>query len=173
MPAVAASTSAPARPAAVTVASSAAAGSGSADTYINYVAPNVEGITDASDDQAVAGANGSNARSVSGAAFERAKENDQKHAQGNPVAAKQLAKTEAKSVKTGKSPKNLKKSKTTQQAKLLTILVEFNGTEDFSNLQVPTSFGATDCTPGDVQGPTLHNNIPDPAAAAQPDNNTM
>ncbi|GAB6859159.1 immune inhibitor A domain-containing protein [Microbacterium xylanilyticum] len=173
VPAVAASSSTSSDPAGTTVTRSAAEGSGSADHYINYVAPDVEGITDASDDEAVAGADGSSVRSVSGAAFERAKENDQKHAQGNPVAAQQLAETEAKAVKTGKSPKNLKKSKTAQQAKLLTILVEFGGTEDFSDLQVPTSFGATDCKPGDVQGPTLHNNIPDPATAAQPDNNTM
>ncbi|MGN7861780.1 immune inhibitor A domain-containing protein [Microbacterium sp. 22303] len=163
----------------VTSASTGSAGtdakSGTGDHYINYVAPRAEAFTDASDDEAVADTNGSTSarKAIGAAAFERAKENDQKHAQGNPVAAKQLAITEAKAVKTGKSPKNLKQSKTTQQAKLLTILVEFDGTEDFSNLQVPTSFGATDCKPGDVQGPTLHNNIPDPATAAQPDNNTM
>ena len=149
--------------------------SGTSDHYINYVAPRAEAFTDASDDEAVADTNGSTSarQAIGAAAFERAKENDQKHAQGNPVAAKQLATTEAKAVKTGKSPKNLRKSKTTQQAKLLTILVEFEGTEDFSNLQVPTAFGATDCKPGDVQGPTLHNTIPDPATAAQPDNNSM
>ncbi|VXB67325.1 Immune inhibitor A [Microbacterium sp. 8M] len=173
VPAVAASSSTPSSPATSTAASSEARGSGHSDQYINYVAPDVEGINDASDDEAVADANGNVRSAVSGAAFERAKQNDEKHAQGNPVAARQLAKTEAKAVKTGKSPKNLKQSKSTQQAKLLTILVEFNGTEDFSDLQVPTSFGATDCKPGDVQGPTLHNNIPDPATAAHKDNNTM
>ncbi|MBS1906161.1 MAG: immune inhibitor A [Actinobacteria bacterium] len=152
-----------------------AADGGAGDHYINYVAPRAEAFTDASDDEAVVAADGSTStrQTVGAAAFERAKKNDQKHAQGNPVAAKQLAKTEAQAVKTGTSPKNLKKSKTTQQAKLLTILVEFDGTDDFSNLQVPTGFGATDCKPGDVQGPTRHNEIPDPATAAHKDNNTM
>jgi len=149
--------------------------SGASDHYINYVAPRAEAFTDASDDQAVAslGGGASARKTISDTAFERAKENDQKHAQGNPVAAAQLAKTEAEAVQTGESPKNLKHADSTQQAKLLTILVEFDGTEDFSGLQVPTGFGATDCKPGDVQGPTLHNNIPDPAGAAHKDNNTM
>ncbi|MDR2321150.1 immune inhibitor A domain-containing protein [Microbacterium sp. NPDC089698] len=149
--------------------------SGASDHYINYVAPRAEAFTDASDDQAVAdlGGGASARKAISDAAFERAKENDQKHAQGNPVAAEQLAKTEAQAVQTGESPKNLKHADSTQKAKLLTILVEFDGTEDFSGLQVPTAFGATDCKPGDVQGPTLHNNIPDPAGAAHKDNNTM
>ncbi|GAA4491755.1 immune inhibitor A domain-containing protein [Microbacterium panaciterrae] len=173
-PAPAAPPSAASSTAANTAASTgAAAKTGIDDHYINYVAPRAEAFTDASDDTAVADVNGNARRSISSAAFERAKQNDQKHAQGNPQAAHQLAVTEAKAVKTGKSPKNLKKSKTTQQAKLLTILVEFDGTEDFSNLQVPTAFGATDCKPGDVQGPTLHNGIPDPATAAHKDNNTM
>ncbi|MBS1673408.1 MAG: immune inhibitor A [Actinobacteria bacterium] len=157
-----------------TVASTASGPwSGIDDHYINYVAPQVEQLFGSTDDTAVADVQGNVKGAISGAAFERAKANDQKHAQGNPRAAKQLAIGEAKAVKTGKSPKNLKHSKTTQQAKLLTILVEFDGTDDFSNLQVPTAFGATDCKPGDVVGPTLHNEIPDPANAAHKDNNTM
>ena len=158
-----------------TASGSTAGKSGASDHYINYVAPRAEAFTDASDDQAVAdlGGGASARKAISDTAFERAKENDQKHAQGNPVAAEQLAKTEAQAVQTGESPKNLKHADSTQQAKLLTILVEFDGTEDFSGLQVPTGFGATDCKPGDVQGPTLHNNIPDPAGAAHKDNNTM
>ncbi|MFC4138594.1 MULTISPECIES: immune inhibitor A domain-containing protein [unclassified Microbacterium] len=146
---------------------------GADEYYMNYAAPNVEGAFDASVDSPVASANGST-KGYSGAkALERANAYDQKFAQGNPNAARQLAKTEAKSVKTGKSPKNLKQSKGTQQAKLLTILVEFDGTEDFSDLYVPTEWGATTCMPGSVQGPTLHNGIPNPADAAQKDNNTM
>ncbi len=145
------------------------------DHYINYVAPRADAILDGADDQPVADLSG-NARArkgVSDAAFERAKENDEKHAQGNPVAAEQLAKTEAEAVQSGESPKNLKHADSTQQAKLLTILVEFDGTEDFSNLQVPTAFGETTCKPGDVQGPTLHNNIANPADAVHKDNNSM
>ena len=53
-----------------------------------------------------------------------------KHAKGNPVAARQLAKVEAKAIRTGRAPRRSRAStrsaKTTQQAKLLTILVEFN-----------------------------------------------
>jgi immune inhibitor A len=146
---------------------------GDDEYYMNYVAPRAEGSFDSSGDEAVVDAKGRSKAGASGKALERAKENDRKFAQGNPAAARQLAKTEAKAVKTGKSPKNLKQSKGTQQAKLLTILVEFDGTDDFSNLYVPTSFGATTCKPGGVQGPTLHNGIPDPATAAHKDNNTM
>lgn len=144
---------------------------GADEYYMNYVAPRAEGAFDSSDDSVVT--SGSARNPMGGGALERAHKNDEKFAQGNPVAARQLAKTEAQSVKTGKSPKALKHSKTTQQAKLLTILVEFDGTDDFSDVYVPTEFGATTCMPGSVQGPTLHNNIPNPADAAQPDNNSM
>jgi len=172
VPAVAASssTSAPeAQPTAVATTGVAS------DHYINYVAPRADAILDRTDDQPVADLNGNSSarKGVSDAAFARAKENDEKHAQGNPVAAEQLAKTEAEAVQSGESPKNLKHADTTQQAKLLTILVEFDGTEDFSDLQVPTAFGETTCKPGDVQGPTLHNNIANPADAAHKDNNSM
>lgn len=143
---------------------------GADEYYMNYVAPRAEGAFDASDDSVVVAAG---ARSPYGGGVDRAHKHDEKFAQGNPVAAAQLAKIEAKSVKTGKSPKALKHSKTTQQAKLLTILVEFDGTDDFTDAYVPTEFGATTCMPGSVQGPTLHNNIPNPADAAQPDNNSM
>lgn len=146
---------------------------GADEYYMNYTAPRAEGAFDSSDDSVVATANGRTRGFSGGKALERAKENDRKFAQGNPKAAEQLAKTEAKAVKTGKNPKNLKKSKTTQQAKLLTILVEFDGSEDFSDLYVPTEFGATTCKPGEMQGPTLHNGIPNPATASHKDNNTM
>ncbi|HWU27647.1 MAG TPA: immune inhibitor A domain-containing protein [Microbacterium sp.] len=146
---------------------------GADEYYMNYVAPRAEEAFDHVADTAVATAKGAVKAPLSAHALEKAKQTDQKFAQGNPKAAEQLAKTEAKAIKTGKSPKNLKKSKTTQQAKLLTILVEFDGSEDFSDLYVPTEFGATTCKPGAVQGPTLHNGIPNPADAAHEDNNTM
>ncbi|GAA4368981.1 immune inhibitor A domain-containing protein [Agromyces bauzanensis] len=103
---------------------------------------------------------------------------DRKFSQGNPTAARGLAKLEAKSIETGKSPKelkNLKSSKSTQEAKLLTILVEFSedAADDFTGLQVPTEFGATECKPGDVQSGPLHNSIPDPATYELEDNSTM
>ncbi|REJ05672.1 M6 family metalloprotease domain-containing protein [Microbacterium bovistercoris] len=165
IPASGASSADAAAPAAPTI--------GADEYYMNYAAPNAESAFGASADAPIANAKGST-KGFSGAkALERANAYDQKFAQGNPNAARQLAKTEAKAVKTGKSPKNLKQSKGTQEAKLLTILVEFDGTEDFSDLYVPTEFGATTCKPGSLQGPTLHNNIPNPADAAQLDNNTM
>lgn len=141
--------------------------------YMNYVAPRAESEL-SSDDEAVVDLNGNKTGSPSAeTALEHAKAVDQKFAQGNPTAARQLAKIEAKAQKTGKSPKNLKQSKSTQEAKLLTILVEFGGTEDFSDLQVPTEFGATTCKPGSVQSGPLHNNIPDPASYDLEDNNSM
>ncbi|MGB4135013.1 MAG: immune inhibitor A domain-containing protein [Microbacterium sp.] len=146
---------------------------GADEYYMNYVAPRAESAFDTADDSAVADAKGDTRGYTGGKALERADKYDQKFAQGNPNAAKQLAKTEAKAQKTGKSPKNLKQSTTTQQAKLLTILVEFGGTEDFSDLYVPTEFGAETCMPGSLQGPTLHNGIPNPADAPHADNNTM
>ncbi|WP_417555107.1 immune inhibitor A domain-containing protein [Microbacterium sp.] len=147
---------------------------GAGEYYMNYVAPRAESAFDQADDSAIATVKGKKVTPSAGAdALERATQTDHKYAQGNPKAAEQLARTEAKAIKTGKSPKNLKHSTKTQQAKLLTILVEFDGTEDFSDLQVPTAFGATTCKPGDVQGPTLHNNIPNPADAEHADNNTM
>ncbi|UJP09332.1 immune inhibitor A [Microbacterium sp. KUDC0406] len=146
---------------------------GADEYYMNYAAPNVESAFGESDDSPIATAQGRTKNYPGGKALERAKAYDHKYAQGNPKAARQLARGEAKAHRSHKSPKNLKHSKTTQQAKLLTILVEFDGTEDFSDLQVPTEFGATTCKPGDVQGPVLHNNIPDPAKLAHKDNNTM
>lgn len=146
---------------------------GAGEYYMNYVAPRTDSIVDVPADTPIADTSGRQKRSVSGKALERAAAHDHKFAQGNPKAAAQLARIEAKSLKTGKSPKALKKAKSTQEAKLLTILVEFDGTDDFSDLYVPTEFGATDCKPGSVQGPTLHNNIPNPADTEHLDNNSM
>src|SRR3954451_6606552 len=84
-------------------------------------------------------------------AIDRANKVDAKHAGGNPVAARQLAKLEAKSIKTGESPKHIKSqfknAKATQTAKLLTILVDFNASahDDFSDVHVPEYWGATTC----------------------------
>ena len=110
----------------------------------------------------------------------KAKAYDAKHAKGNPVAARQLAKLEAEAVRTGKSPKQVKASKfkqakTTQQAKLLTILVEFNeqANDDFTGSMVPNGYGAEDCVAGNVQNGPTHNQIPNPATAPLKDNNSM
>ena len=151
--------------------------------YMNYVAPRAEEAF-GTDDEVVAGSisGGASAPVVDAeqAAIEKADALDRKFGQGNPVAARGLAQIESASIETGQSPKaikqkQLKQSKTTQEAKLLTILVEFNedANDDFTGSQVPTEFGATECKPGEVQNGPLHNNIPNPADYALEDNNSM
>lgn len=153
--------------------------------YMNYVAPRVE-----EPGQGSAKVSKSKAAQRK-AALDKALEVDAKYAQGNPVAARGLAKLEQKALKTGKSPAELKSTKglgtnraqhnrykkapTTQEARLLTILVEFNenANDDFTNVHVPTEFQASDCKLGDVQNGPLHNNLPDPATFPEFDNNTM
>ncbi|MET0976045.1 MAG: immune inhibitor A domain-containing protein, partial [Leifsonia sp.] len=138
--------------------------------YMNYVEPRTEAAFSA--DVALDGTQQQEA-------IARATQVDQKYAAGNPIAAQGLAALESKSLKTGKSPQWLKhlykKAATTQEAKLLTILVEFNqsANDDFTGVQVPTEFGATECTPGNVQNGPTHNTIPDPAKASKLDNNSM
>lgn len=110
------------------------------------------------------------------ATLERAKKYDRKFGQGNPLTARVLAELEAKSMKTGKSPRWFKNAKETQVAKLLTILVEFDeqANDDFTGVQVPeTVFGSRDCGPGTVQNGPLHNQIPNPTSYEHEDNNTM
>ena len=147
----------------------------SGDGYINYVAPRAEKAhgqdvklsKDAKKNKAVLDA------------LQRATVVDAKHAGGNPVTAKQLAKLEARALKTGTSPKQIKSqyknAKATQTAKLLTILVDFDeaANDDFSDVHVPDFWGATTCKLGSVQNGPLHNNIPDPGTLTPQDNNSM
>ncbi|UOE43539.1 immune inhibitor A domain-containing protein [Agromyces larvae] len=167
---------------------------GDDEYYMNYVEPRVEQAF--LDDVAV----GDDAGQKQATAITTAEEIDKKFSQGNPVAAEGLAKAEAKALETGKSPKEIRESilkklksiwdklkslfqkkpdykqaEVTQEAKLLTILVEFDpgAQDDFTDLQVPTEFGATTCMPGNVQSGPLHNNLPDPATLARADNNSM
>ena len=111
--------------------------------YMNYVAPRAEAAfgTDEEVGVDIAGkaVAGSEAAVDADAAIAKADALDRKFGQGNPIAAQGLAKLESKSIETGKSPKEikqkqLKQSKTTQEAKLLTILVEFdeNANDDFT-----------------------------------------
>ena len=152
--------------------------------YMNYVAPRAEAAFGTDEEvgvdvtgKAVAD---SEAAVDTDAAIAKADALDRKFGQGNPIAAQGLAKLESKSIQTGKSPKaikqkQLKQAKGTQEAKLLTILVEFDDSanDDFSGTYVPTEFGATDCKPGEVQSGPLHNNIPNPADYDLEDNNSM
>ena len=151
--------------------------------YINYVAPRMESAY--SSDKAVK-KNGKVVSKVTAdqqqKALIKAKQVDRKHSQGNPVAARQLAKNEAEAIRTGTSPKavkaktnRFKQAKSTQEARLLTILVEFNdkANDDFSDVMVPDGFSAENCVKGNVQNGPKHNNIPNPALSQLKDNNSM
>ena len=144
------------------------------DYYINYVAPRIERQTDG---QEVAGEGGVLQPATSfGSPLDQALAIDRKFAGGNPRDAKQLAKLEARAIKENKSPRQIKQAKAQQEAKLLTILVEFNNAanDDFTGVMVPeTVFESRTCVAGTVQNGPLHNNIPNPANASHPDNNTM
>lgn len=144
--------------------------------YMNYVSPRAEEAFGT--DETVPTGDAARSTADANAAIQKADALDRKFAQGNPNAARGLAKLEAKSITTGKSPKelkNAKSSKSTQEAKLLTILVEFSedANDDFSGSYVPTEFGSPECKPGEVQNGPLHNNIPNPADYELEDNNSM
>lgn len=141
---------------------------GADEHYINYAEPEVQPDTTGRE---VKGKGG-----VYTPAAESARAFDRKHARGNPVTARQLAKDEAKSLKTGQNPRKFKKAPTTQTAKLLTLLVEFNdkANDDFTNVMVPkTVFEDRTCVPGTVQNGPKHNKIPDPSRLPHEDNNSM
>ena len=142
------------------------------ETYINYAAPNVEPQTSGKEVKGKNGIRGPRGTS----AFEQAMKIDRKFAGGNPREARQLARHEAKAIKEKKSVRQIKQAKGTQEARLLTILVEFNesANDDFTESMVPeTVFESRECVPGTVQNGPLHNNIVDPATYTHDDNNTM
>jgi immune inhibitor A len=123
-------------------------------SYINYVAPQVEKPV------------GSREK-VNQKALKEAVAFDEKHAAGNPVAALELARAERKAVRSGRNPVEFKQAPETQEARLLTILVEFdeNDQSDWSGVKVPESvFGSRACVDAAnvPQGP-VHNKIPNPA----------
>ncbi len=161
-----------AAPAPAPASPSAAVGGSS---YLNTVAPQVERAfgtdTQVTKDKKVL------ARQAT--ALEKAKKFDVKHAKGNPVAARGLAKVEAQSLRTGQSPQAIKRkfkqAPSMQQAKLLTILVEFNdqANDDFRSSMVPSEFGSDTCVAGNIQNGPKHNTIPNPASTRLLDNNSM
>ncbi|OKI47180.1 immune inhibitor A domain-containing protein [Micromonospora sp. CB01531] len=141
---------------------------GADEFYINYAEPEVQPDTGGKE---VKGKDG-----IYTSPANEAKAYDRKFAGGNPVTARELAKLEAKAIKTGKSPRQIKQAKSTQTAKLLTLLVEFNdqANDDFTNVMVPkTVFDDRTCVPGTVQNGPTHNNIADPATLPHKDNNSM
>ncbi|WP_155368989.1 immune inhibitor A domain-containing protein [Catellatospora vulcania] len=136
--------------------------------YINYAEPAVQPDTTGKETK---GANG-----IYGSAADKTRAFDRKHANGNPLTAHQLAKLEAKSIKTGKNPRNLKQAPATQVAKLLTMLVEYSTTanDDFSNVMVTdTTDAGRSCGLGNVQNGPTNNTIPNPATMSHLDNNSM
>ena len=78
------------------------------DYYINYVAPRAEKSSDF--DPKIDRKTGAISKEKSPDALSQAFAVDRKHAGGNPVTARELAKLEAKSLKTGKSPQQIKSS---------------------------------------------------------------
>ncbi|MFJ8579166.1 immune inhibitor A domain-containing protein [Micromonospora sp. NPDC093277] len=140
---------------------------GADEYYINYAEPEVQ----PDGGKEVKGKDG-----IFTSPADEARAYDRKYAGGNPATARELAKLEAKAIKTGQSPRKIKQAKSTQTAKLLTLLVEFNdqANDDFSNVMVPnTVFDDRTCVPGTVQNGPTHNNIADPATLSHEDNNSM
>ena len=72
---------------------------------------------------------------------------DRKHSGGNPTAADVLGNLEARAARTGRSPRVFKKAPSTQTARLLTVLVEFdpNANDDFSGFERPAAVGSEEC----------------------------
>ncbi|MDH2424066.1 immune inhibitor A domain-containing protein [Sphaerisporangium sp. TRM90804] len=148
------------------------------DYYINYAPPRAQSDTSSKAEEKV-----DTGAAKRGPKAPTAEEFDHKFGLGYPVAARELTKRERMAARTGKNPFDFiyKKSKTTQQAKLLTLLLEFNenANDDFSGFNRPVSTEDTSvCVtepPGTLLNGPLHNNIPDPATAAGggKDNNSM
>lgn len=133
------------------------------DAYINYAAPEAELAISA--DVRVDGDQPQ--ESSTQAALKEAEEFNAKHSEGNPRAAEALVAAEQKAVKTGQNPRQFKKAPATQEARLLTLLVEYDDsvTYDWSGVMVPRSVnGDRTCVPAEnVPAGPLHNNIPNPA----------
>lgn len=144
-----------------------------ADDYVNYVA--------ARDDLPVDSRSADMTRART--AQQRAHEVDRKFADGNPIAARGLAAAEAEASATGRSPRALRQERDrqagrpeTNEARLLTILVEFNdrADDDFSGFSRPKSVADPSCVtepPGTVLNGPKHNLLPNPAGTQ--DNNTL
>ncbi|MEU9835706.1 immune inhibitor A domain-containing protein [Streptosporangium sp. NPDC048047] len=142
-----------------------------ADYYINYAPPREEPEVA---DPAVPGSRAKARQAIA------AKKVNRKYSEGNPAAARVLAAREAQAIRTGLNPAEFlfKKSKVVKQAKLLTLLVEFNdkANDDFSGFSRPKSVTEDECVtepPGTLINGPLHNKIPDPAKLPHKDNNSF
>ncbi len=152
----------------------------STGSYYNPVAPRLERTGDEREQLGrLDRAAGKASLAPSAKVMAQANAFDRKHSAGNPPAAEVLGALEARSAKTGKSPRFYKQAPSTQTAKLLTVLVEFdpNAGDDFSGFERPAFVGAEECVTepaGTLLGGPLHNNLPDPATAGRgTDNNSF
>ncbi|WP_155368990.1 M6 family metalloprotease domain-containing protein [Catellatospora vulcania] len=155
-------------PAAATAAAGPTAVISPSEYYINYAEPAIQPDTTGKETKGAGG--------LFGGAGDKTRAFDKKHASGNPLTSRQLAKLEAKSIKERKSPRKIKQAPTTQVAKLLTMLVEYNPTanDDFTDQMVTSSTDADrTCVPGNIQNGPVHNGIPNPATMSHLDNNSM
>jgi immune inhibitor A len=98
----------------------------------------------------------------------------------NPVAPRlQAGDQQERLGKLARGAGTAKHAPSTQTARLLTVLVEFNpnANDDFSGFERPAFVGAEDCVtepPGTLLNGPLHNNLPDPATFGRgTDNNTF
>ena len=154
----------------------------STGSYYNPVAPQLDRLGDQQERLGKLSGAASRAKlTPSAKVIAQAEAFDRKHSAGNPAAAEQLGALEARAAKTGKSPRAFKKAPSTQTARLLTVLVEFdpNADDDFSGFERPAfvGAGADECVTepaGTLLGGPLHNNLPDPATAGRgTDNNSF
>jgi immune inhibitor A len=151
----------------------------STGSYYNPVAPRLQTGDQQEKLGKLAGAASAAKLAPSAKVLAQADAFDRKHSAGNPAAAEVLGQLEARSAKSGKSPRAFKKAPSTQTARLLTVLVEFNpnANDDFSGFERPASVGAEDCVTepaGTLLNGPLHNNLPDPATAGRgTDNNSF
>jgi len=153
---------------------------GSSTAYYNPVAPRLERIADQQERLGKLDRGANRAKlAPSAKMIAQAEAFDRKHSGGNPPAAEVLGSLEARAAKTGKSPRAFKKAPTTQTAKLLTVLAEFNpnANDDFSGFERPTFVGSEECVtepPGMLLNGPEHNELPDPATFGRgTDNNTF
>ncbi|HSR28434.1 MAG TPA: protease, partial [Actinomycetes bacterium] len=116
----------------------------STGSYYNPVAPRLERTGDEREQLGrLDRAAGKASLAPSAKVMAQANTFDRKHSAGNPPAAEVLGALEARSAKTGKSPRFYKQAPSTQTARLLTVLVEFdpNAGDDFSGFERPAFVG--------------------------------
>jgi immune inhibitor A len=149
-------------------------------SYYNPVAPRLDGFASQRERLGTLDQTASRSKlAPSAKVIAQAEDFDHKNSGGFPPAAEQLGALEARAAKSGKSPRAFKKAPSTQTARLLTVLVEFNpnANDDFSGFERPAFVGAEECVTepaGTLLSGPLHNQMPNPATAGRgTDNNNF